>query len=101
MVILHGEKFKLMPMKNMENDNQEGDLNKAEEPSSGYSNSLNNDKRIIISSLKDQEEDSYWHWLSLTPIQRLEEHYILITNFYRDEIEENKRERVKRIIFDS
>jgi hypothetical protein len=39
-------------------------------------------KNITISSFEEMREDNYRHWLSLTPEQRLTEHYSLIIRAY-------------------
>ena len=54
---------------------------------------------LTISSFEKMREDNYLHWLSLTPEQRLAEHYVLITSIYKDELEKNKNLPYDKIYF--
>ena len=47
-------------------------------------------KTITISSFEEQEESNYEFWAHLTPKQRIELHYHMITQFFADELEEKK-----------
>lgn len=53
---------------------------------------------IIISTLEEQEEANYLYWLSLTPTQRLELHYKMITAIYKDTLMK-KIKNNQKIIF--
>ena len=74
------------------------DANNLSEPAVPYSAKGDySGERIIISTLTEQEESNYKYWLSLTPEQRLAEHYKLLQKIYggvRDKDEGN------RIVFD-
>ncbi|MCX6234325.1 MAG: hypothetical protein NT175_06310 [Bacteroidetes bacterium] len=48
------------------------------------------DNKVTISSFNEQEEANYRYWLNLTPEQRFELHYKLITQFYADVIGKTK-----------
>ena len=39
-------------------------------------------KTITISSFEEQEEDNYIFWAHLTPAQRIELHYLMISTFF-------------------
>jgi hypothetical protein len=67
--------------------------NSAEEPATACNS-------ITISTVEEQEEANYRYWLCLTPEQRFELHYTMITHFFADAIEKNKRTRKHRIIFE-
>ncbi len=69
------------------------------EPLVNYKNTSHK-KKMIISSLQEQEEDNYDYWLSLTPIQRLQAHYQLIKIIYKDQLKNNKDIDDKIIIID-
>ena len=58
----------------------EGEKNKNEvnEPHAEYSKN----EIVFCSSFEEMNEHQYRHWLSLTPAQRLAEHYILVTAVY-------------------
>ncbi|MCX6231404.1 MAG: hypothetical protein NTZ33_07665 [Bacteroidetes bacterium] len=60
----------------------------------------NQENKIVISSITEQENDNYDYWLSLTPKQRLEVHYNLITMLYSDKLEKNRNKPYKTIIID-
>jgi len=69
------------------------------EPEANYLSSSikqSNDE-IIISSLEGQEEANYLYWLSLSPVQRLELHYKMITGFYSDALMKKKSRNDKKI----
>ena len=71
------------------------------EPESVYSNANlqhTEDKEIIISSLEEQEEANYLYWLSLSPVQRLELHFKMITTIYKDALMKKNRNDKKTII---
>jgi uncharacterized protein (UPF0262 family) len=63
----------------------------AKEPHGSYRT-----KRLIFSSLQEQEEDNYRYWLSLTPEQRIERATLLITHAFKD----RPAQKSNRIIFD-
>lgn len=56
-------------------------------------------KKITISSFEEQEEDNYVFWAHLTPKQRLELHFHMISGFFADEL--NKKKRYHKIEFDT
>lgn len=56
-------------------------------------------KTLTISSLDEMRTDNYRHWLSLTPEQRLAEHYFLITHIYKDQLEKSKSLLYDKIYF--
>ncbi len=85
-----------MTQKKYKKENKNTPLN---EPLVDYGDEYQN-KTIVISSVKEQEESNYNYWLSLTPIQRLEAHYKLITALYKDELKKNKDTYDKTIIID-
>jgi hypothetical protein len=47
-------------------------------------------KKITISSFEEQEKANYEFWAHLTPHQRLELHYYMITRFFSDELKKKK-----------
>ena len=55
--------------------------------SKAYKESFTN---ITISSYEEQEEDNYVFWAHLTPKQRLELHFHMITGFFADELKKKK-----------
>jgi hypothetical protein len=59
-----------------------------------------NDSEIILSTLQKQEEANYIYWLSLTPEERFELHYILITQFFSDTIKKNIKSTNNTIHFE-
>lgn len=70
------------------------------EPESVYLTSLRHQaegKEIVISSLEEQEEANYLYWLSLTPVQRFELHYKMISIIYKDAL--MKKKKTNKIIF--
>lgn len=72
----------------------------ASEPEPVYSTPLlqqTDGKKIVISTLEQQEEANYTYWLSLSPEQRLALHYKMITTIYKDEL--NKKRKDKTIKF--
>ncbi len=78
------------------------DENKVNEPAGEYSSPQKLGdiyKTITISSLEEMEKDNYRHWLSLTPEQRLAEHYYLITQIYKDELEKSRGTLYDKIHF--
>jgi hypothetical protein len=79
-----------------ENDNNSIDNNKAEEPSAAYETA--NNKRIqIFHSYEEMNESQYEHWRNLSHLQRLQEHYKLLTiTFTTEQLNSNNN----RIIFD-
>lgn len=76
------------------NQNKQG--NRVQEPETAY---LANDK-LIISSTAAQDEDNHRYWASLTPKQRLELHYRMITRIYSKELKESRPYNEQPIIFD-
>ena len=77
-------------------------INTATEPDVVYTASsahLNSNNEIIVSSLNEQEEANYLYWLSLSPEQRFELHYKMITHFFADEIAKNKKRKNNKITF--
>ena len=54
---------------------------------------------ITVSTVKEQEEANYRCWLKMTPEQRFELHYKLITGLYADVIEEPKTLYGRSLIF--
>ena len=56
-------------------------------------------KTVTISSPEEMRLDNYRHWLSLTPEQRLAEHYVLITHIYKDQLEQNQSLLYDKIYF--
>ena len=78
--------------------------NKANEPAAEYNSPQEINKlynAVTISSFEEMRNDNYRHWLSLTPEQRLAEHYKLLIQVYnyKDEIEKNKQPLYDAIIF--
>ena len=71
-------------------------VNQAQEPETAY---LAND-RIVVSSTRAQDEDNYRYWASITPKQRLELHYQMITRIYSKELKESRPYNEQPIIFD-
>lgn len=65
----------------------EKDENKVNEPSAEY----HAPELRIFNSFEEMNEDQYKYWRSLTPEQRLADHYNLLTQVYKDEIEKNKQ----------
>jgi hypothetical protein len=53
----------------------------------------------FFNSFEEMNESQYKYWLSLTPVQRLANHYKLITQIYKNEIEANKQSPSNTIIF--
>ena len=81
-----------MKVKNKKQDSTEWEAN---EPLADYLNSekyINESKTITISSFKEQEESNYEYYQQLTPGQRLELHYWLITGVFGLRKEEYKVE---------
>jgi len=60
--------------------------NQVKEPETAY---LIADK-VVISSTKEQDEDNYRYWASLSPKQRLELHYQMITRIYSEELKKSR-----------
>ncbi len=58
-----------------------------------------NSKKIIFSSVQDQENNNYLHWLSLTPEQRIASITRLISEIFAEELKRPRKSN--RIIFDS
>lgn len=58
-----------------------------------------NSKKIIFSSVHDQEQDNYLYWLSLAPEQRLASVTQLIMEIFAEELK--KPRASNRILFDS
>jgi hypothetical protein len=56
-------------------------------------------KTITISSFEEQEESNYEFWAHLTPRQRIELHYHMITGFFADELKQKKK--YNKIEFDT
>jgi uncharacterized protein (UPF0262 family) len=56
--------------------------------------------KVVISSTKEQDEDNYRYWASLSPKQRLELHYRMITHIYSKELKESRPYNEQPIIFD-
>ena len=89
-----------MPDENNEiNKPKEGEANEPETEYVTQQKLGNIYKTISISSMEEMEKDNYRHWLSLTPEQRLAEHYYLITHIYKDELEKSKGTLYDRIYF--
>ena len=66
-----------------ENENNKEE-NKAEEPAAAYETS--NTKTItFFNSFEEMNESQYEHWRKLSPVQRLQEHYKLLTTTYTAE----------------
>jgi pectin methylesterase-like acyl-CoA thioesterase len=70
--------------------------NQLQEPETAY---LTTDK-VVISSTEAQDEDNYCYWASLTPKQRLELHYQMITHIYSNELKESRPYNEQPIHFD-
>lgn len=70
--------------------------NQAQEPEMAY---LATDK-VVISSTKEQNDDNYRYWACLSPKQRLELHYRMITRIYSKELKESRPYNEQPIIFD-
>ena len=76
--------------------------NKVSEPQEEYTSSQKPGdvyKTITISSVEEMRTDNYRHWLSLTPEQRLAEHYVLITNIYKEQLAQNQSLLYDKIYF--
>ncbi len=56
-----------------------------------------NSKKIIFSSIQDQDQDNYRYWLSQTPEERLASVTRLIREIFAEELEKPSN---NRIIFD-
>jgi hypothetical protein len=54
----------------------------------------------VISSTQGQDEDNYRFWASLSPKQRLELHYRMITRIYSNELKESRPYNEQPIHFD-
>jgi hypothetical protein len=54
-----------------------------------YKDSL---KTITISSFEEQENDNYRFWAHLTPAQRIELHYLMISTFFKDVLESPEKD---------
>lgn len=74
---------------------EEKHKNKVNEPAAEYAKQQIN----FFSSFEEMNEAQYKYWLSLTPEQRLADHYKPITQIYKDEIEKNKDTPYSTIIF--
>jgi uncharacterized protein (UPF0262 family) len=68
--------------------------NGPDEPKPEYSS-----KRLIFSTLSEQEEENYRYWLSITPEQRIANTTSLIRHIFADQLRESRAHN--RIIFDS
>lgn len=55
-------------------------------------------KKLVISTLAEQEQSNYLYWLSLTPSQRIANATELIRSVYADELRQPAK--TKGIIFD-
>lgn len=55
---------------------------------------------LVISSTEAQNEDNYRYWASLSPEQRLELHYRMITCIYAKELKESKPYNEQPVVFD-
>jgi hypothetical protein len=53
----------------------------------------------FFNSFEEMNESQYRYWLSLTPEQRLAQHYNLIMQIYKDEIAMNKKSVSNDIYF--
>ena len=73
----------------------EKNKDKASEPQAEYGKQ----EIKFFNSFKEMNEDQYRYWLSLTPEQRLADHYKLIIQIYKDEIEKNKQFPSNTIVF--
>jgi len=74
---------------------EENDKNdKVNDPAVGYGLR----RTIKLSSLKEQEEDNYRYWLSLTPEQRIASVTALIERIFADKL---RTARNNRLFFDS
>ncbi len=71
----------------------------AEEPEISYSATTEKKGLRVFSSFEEEQAATYQYWASLTPIERLREHYILITSIYAEELKHNHPNN--RIYFDS
>jgi len=69
----------------------------ASEPGVVYQNETNS-KKIIISSVHDQEQDNYRYWLSLTPEQRIASVTQMIREIFTEELKRPRKSN--RIMFD-
>lgn len=56
-------------------------------------------RSIKLSSLKEQEEENYRYWLSLTPEQRVANSTALIKNVFADQLKSAKKNN--RLFFDN
>ena len=82
-------------------DNKEPNDWQADEPPEEYLRSerySNKPKIIIISSFKGQEESNFQYSLNLTPGQRLELHYLMITNLYKEQLSKPEPEKFSSIV---
>jgi hypothetical protein len=68
------------------------------EPGVAYHRETNS-KKIIFSSIHDQEQDNYLYWLSLKPEQRIANVTQLIREIFAEELK--KPRTSNRILFDS
>lgn len=69
--------------------------NKVNEPAAENANQ----EITFFNSFKEMNESQYKYWASLTPEQRLINHYKLITEIYKDELEKNRNTPSDKIIF--
>lgn len=51
---------------------------------------VSSEKKIMVSSIQEQDENNYMYWASLSPEQRLEVHYQMITRIYSNELKKSK-----------
>lgn len=63
-------------------------------------NDENKEKTLIFSSFEEQETDNYRYWNSLSPEERLNEHFKLICRIYNYDPEKNDGYANEEIIFD-
>lgn len=49
-------------------------------------------KTITISSFKEQEDDNYRFWAHLTPKQRIELHYLMISYLFHDVLDSQEKD---------
>ena len=59
-------------------EDEEKNTNQANEPMPEY----HKQEIRFFNSFEEMNEDQYRHWLSLTPVQRLAEHYMLLMRIY-------------------
>ena len=57
-------------------------------------------RKVEISSMKEQEEANYLFWLSITPEQRLELHYEMISQYFKVQLNKSRKTVWNKIIFD-